>query len=59
MFEMVIEKAKELAKVDGFKGKDFTINKKKFFVDMDSDGTLFITMKGKDDWDVLIDGIIL
>lgn len=59
MFEMVIEKAKELAKVDGFKGKDFTINKKKFFVDIDSDGTLFITVKGKDDWDIFAENIIL
>lgn len=60
MFELIIKEARNIARSEGFNGMDFQVNKKDFFVDLDSDGTLFITQKIKyDEWEVLIDGINL
>lgn len=58
MFETIISRAIELATVEGFNGIDFSVSRKDFFVDTDSDGTLFITQRiVRDRWEIFIDGI--
>lgn len=57
MFENIIEIARQYVSGDDFRGYEFKVKGKYYFVDIDSDNTLFITHKTNGEWDILIDGI--